>query len=151
MLSVAAVETPAFIPALLDVLAAAMTPEGVMGPIGYQWWGPDSPGSGFDGWTVVAYPTPHELCGGANDGARGSSGFSLDVAKVVAAFASLAALDWHTPVQYNGELDGPEIGIKGQFAGKSVWLRVFHLPPSDEKASIVIDPVRMRAWEKPVG
>jgi hypothetical protein len=67
----------------------------------------------------------------------------------MAAFGSVEKLDWHAPVQYNGELDGPEISIKGQFAGKSVWLRVFHLPPSDEPASIVIDPVRKRAWEKP--
>lgn len=149
MIELAPVEAPAFLPALLDVLLDVVVPEGFMGPLGYRWWGPDSPGVSYPGWTVVVYPTPHELRGGANDGATGVTGFNLNVAALVAAFGSLEKLDWHAPVQYNGDLDGPEISIKGRFAGKPVWLRVFHLPPSDEPASIVIDPVRQRAWEKP--
>lgn len=148
MLSLAPVEQPPFIAALMDVLIGAITPDGFLGPLGYRWWGPDTPGSTFPGWTVVAYPTPHELRGGANDGAKGVMGFQLNIAAIVGAFSTLENLDWHAPVQYNGDLDGPEIAIKGQFAGKSVWLRVFHLPPSDEPASIIVDPVHKRAWEK---
>ncbi len=148
MFSLSSVETPAFIPALLDVLLTAVVPDGVIGPLGYRWWGPDTPGSSYAGWTVVVYPTPHELRGGANDGAKGSAGFTLNLAVILGAFSGLEMLDWHAPVQYNGDLDGPEISVKGQFAGKSVWLRVFHLPPHDEPASVVIDPIARRAWEK---
>lgn len=149
MLSLAAVETPGFLPALMDVLLAAITPEGLLGPIGFRWWGPDDSGSAFNGWTVAAYPTPHEVSGGPNDGARGCTGFQLNIAVIVGAFSSLEKLDWAAPGHYNGDLDGPEISVKGTFAGKPVWLRVFSLPPLDEPASIVIDPIRHRAWEKP--
>lgn len=151
MLSLSPVEHPAFIGALLDVLLEAIVPEGIMGPLGYRWWEPETPGNSFPGWILAVYPTPHLLQGGANDGLKTSSGFTLNITKIVGAFSSVELLDWHSPVQYNGNLDGPEIGIKGQFAGRPVWLRVFHLPPDDEPASIVVDPVHRQAWEKQLG
>lgn len=151
MISLAQVEHPPFLGALMEVVINAMTPvEGFIGPLGYRWWGPETPGSAYPGWTVATYPTPFELRGGVNDGARGVTGFTLNVAAIVGAFSTLENLDWQAPVQYNGDLDGPEISIKGQFAGKSVWLRIFHLPPHDEPVSLVVDPVRKTAWEKQV-
>lgn len=82
------------------------------------------------------------------DGSRYVAGFHLNVQKLTENFCEIEDLAWRMPGGYNGDLDGPEFSVQGQFAGKHVMLRFFHLPPSDEPSSFYVDPVNGRAWAR---
>lgn len=134
------VQEPAWLQALTARLVEAIDPINLMGPLGYRWFDPQTSINPTDWWVVAAYPTPNEAGGGGPyDGELLFPGFKLDVAFLLQAFSGLEVLEWKSPTLYNGDLDGPEVSIKGSFAGEQVWLRVFSLPPSDEEPSLTVD------------
>lgn len=141
-------EKPSWIDALVENVLDAMFPLGFIGPLGYRWWEPENPNNGFDGWQIVVFPTPNEAAGGKHDGCKYVSGFHLNISQILASFNVVKAVVWNSPAQYNGDLDGPEFYIQGQFAGKDVWLRVFNLPPPDEPCSYVVNLETGAAREK---
>ena len=145
---VLAAPSPAWVDALVEVVRAAMEPLGFIGHLGYRLWEPCSPHNSFSGWMLAVFPTPNEWHGGQHDGAVAVSGFKLDLKAVLGAFQSLDAVAWNNPVQYNGNLDGPELVVQGNVLGKRVLLRVYSLPPPDEPVSYVVDPSRGEAWTR---
>ena len=145
------IQEPAWLKALVeDVVVDAVVPLGFIGPLGYRYFEPQNPENSFDGWQVVIYPTPNEVRGPvANDGCKYVSGFCLDVGRIIEAMSQVDSVAWNAPVQYNGYLDGPEISVQGQFAGKHIWLRFFQLPPPDEPCFFYINPQTGEVAEKP--
>jgi hypothetical protein len=132
-----------------DVVVAAVTPLGFIGRLGYRYW---PPGEHGPEWVLSVFPTAAEVVGTHSaDGAKYLSGFEVDVARIVGGMNGVQVVAWTMPVKYNGELDGPELCVRGQFAGKHVRLRFFHLPPSDEPVSFCFNPATRETWEKPVG
>src|SRR4051794_2137678 len=109
------IREPSWIKALVeDVLLDSFEPLGFIGPLGYRWWEPGSPDNTFDGWQIAVFPTPNEVRGPvAEDGCKHVAGFQLDVGRIVGVMAGVDHLVWNAPAQYNGDLDGPELGIKG--------------------------------------
>ena len=69
-----------------------------------------------------------------------TSADKLDVLKITAFFEAISAVEWATPVRYNGDLDGPALSVHGRIEDVNVWLRVFSLPPSNEAASFLVNP-----------
>lgn len=133
-------EQPKWLDALVETVLECVTPDdSFMGPLGYRWWEPDNAYSLCPDWVLAVYPTPYDARGGAADGGRCVSGFSLDVKRLAQAFAEVNELRWDAPVRYYGDLDCPALTICGKFAGKKVQLRVFHLPPSDEPSACAVD------------
>lgn len=130
--------TPKWISALVeDVVVECVTPQGFMGQLGYRYWPPDDAGLP---WTVAAYPTPTAVVGDAvPPGAVTVSGFRFDVGRLLAAMSGVTEVVWAAPAKYNGNMDGPEISVRGVFAGKHVWFRFFHLPPPDESPAYSLD------------
>ncbi len=144
-------ETP-WVGAMLDVIVSALSPHDFFGPLSYRLWEPDPRTDGAEPhWVLAVFPTPFEHRGGAEDGCRAVSGFTLDQKLLQGAFSSVNALAWHMPTRYNGDLDGPELRIRGVFCGRDVWLRIFHMPPPDEAASHVYEPATGRFWAKQDG
>lgn len=145
------IHEPPWIRALVeDVLVDSVQPLGFIGPLGYRYWEPGNQQNFFPGWQLAVYPTPNEVQGAVvHDGAKYVSGFRLNVGRILAAMSHVEMVAWNAPVEYTGDLDGPELSVQGQFAGKHVWLRVFNLPPSDEPASYYVNPATGEAWEKP--
>jgi len=144
------VDHPRWLVVLVDKVLDAITPYGVMGPLSYWWWEPCSVGNVGDDWVVAVFPTPNELSGGPDDGELATPGFKIDITSVTSSFSSIPEVSWNTPEVYDLELDGPEVGIKGEFMDRQVWLRIFSAPPADESPSLVVDVKRGRFWKKPV-
>lgn len=142
------INSPEWIDTLVNKVLDAMTPLGFIGPLGYRWWEPDNLNNGYDGWQIVTFPTPNEAIGGKHDGCKYVSGFYLDIRQVLDVFTSVKAVAWSNPTQYNGDLDGPEFYIQGQYEGKDVWLRVFNVPPQDEPCSYAVNLETGDATEK---
>lgn len=144
-------QRPAWLESLVDVVLDAVEPFGFFGSLGYCWWGPGDPGNSFQGWKVIVYPLPLEASGGSNDGCRVVTGFGMRLGSVLAAFSQFdqETLAWHSPVQYNGNLDGPAISVQGSFANKRVWLRILSVPPADEATAYLIDMASGAVREKP--
>lgn len=144
------VETPAWIKALVEDLAACVMPLGFIGPLGYRYWEPDDPQNQSEAWQLVVYPTPNEIRGSdRNDGAVFVSGFRLDVGRIVGMFCNVDEIVWATPARFSGNLDGPEISLKGRYTTKQIWLRFFHLPPPDESPAFAVNPQTGTATELP--
>jgi hypothetical protein len=145
------IREPSWIKALVyDVIVDAVQPLGFIGPLGYYWWQPGNDHNVFDGWQVVVFPAPYEIRGTSpHDGNKSVSGFRLNFSSILEVLSSVESVVWHSPVRYNGDLDGPELSVQGQFAGKRVWLRFFNLPPPDEPCSHYVDPTTGEAREKP--
>ncbi len=142
------VEEPSWIKTLVDRAVEATEPLNLMGPFGFRWLEPKSEVNPSSAWIVAVYPTPNESYGGQHDGRLLYPGFNLNLSFLFEGFTSVGDLAWHNPTVYNGELDGPHISIQGFFAGYPVWFRMFHLPPQDEEATIVVDLANGDWWEK---
>lgn len=142
MLEEHTVREPTWIRTLVDdVVMEAITPLGTIGPLGFRYWPPGQEDNTFDGWQVVIYPTPNEVRGPVpGDGCKTVSGFKLDVARIIGVMNHVDSVVWMSPVRYNGDLDGPEVSLRGTFIGKRVWLRFFHLPPADEPCTTAVNP-----------
>lgn len=146
------VATPQWLVTFMDaVVIDCVSPMGFMGQLGYRYWPPDDANNPSSAWLVAVYPTPNEVRGqNRMDGAVFVSGFSLDVGKLIAAMGNVSDVVWNMPAKYNNDLDGPEISVRGTFAGKHVWLRFFHLPPPDEPPAFAVNPLTSEATELPV-
>jgi hypothetical protein len=110
---------------LFDIIAAALLPESLIGPLGFRWR------SDEDFWEIDAYPAPVELVGGADDGAVVTPGFSLDLEQLRNAFERVDELGWNAFGWPDG--DGPFISIEGDYRGHDVYLRVLAEAPEGEE------------------
>ncbi len=132
----------------MDLLVASVQPLNLMGQMGYRYLEPGTLQNPTDYWVFAVYPTPNEAFGGYHDGGLVYPGFSLDLGHFLEGFGATEDLVWHAPAVYNGELDGPEVSLKGSFTGRRVWVRVFAQPPSDVMPSLVVDLANGNCWEK---
>jgi len=145
---VATVEHPQWMKALMEVVIECMEPLNIMGPLGYRFLEPEHPENEFEGWQIAVYPTANEVVGGEQDGSFLFPGFALDIDTMLATFSSVEGVVWNNPVHYTGDLDGPNLSIQGTFTGVPLWLRIFHWPPGDEEASLLVDPASGEIREK---
>jgi hypothetical protein len=114
-----------FLESLFDAIAAGLTPESPMGPLGFRWREEE------DFWEIDAYPTPVELIGGATDGAVVTPGFSLDLEQLRSAFDQVEDLGWNALGWPDG--DGPFIWLEGVYQGHDIFLRVLSEAPEGEE------------------
>jgi hypothetical protein len=116
---------PFWLNELFDAIAEGLTPDSLMGPLGFRWLEEE----GF--WEIDAYPTPVELVGGAADGAVVAPGFTLDLERLRAAFDQIDDLGWNALGWPDG--DGPFVWVEGAFQGHSVFLRILAEAPEGEE------------------
>lgn len=135
--------------ALVERVVEAIQPLNPMGRIGYRWVEPNAPSNLNSWWLVAIYPTPNEAKTGPHEGQKVYPGFHLNLSAILPSFSQGVELVWRAPTIYNGNLDGPEVSLKGTFAGNEVWLRIFSLPPDDEAATLIVDLASGDCWEKP--
>jgi hypothetical protein len=119
-------QMPAWLEALVGVVADAMTAHGMPGGLGVRYREDEG------AWEVLAYQLPVELLGGRHDGAVVSPGFSLDREAVRSAFPRVDDLSWQAQPMGDRD-DGPCVRIEGDYAGRQVWLRVLAYAPDDEE------------------
>lgn len=145
------IQSPHWIKALIEeVVIEAIQPDTFMGPLRYHWWEPGNQGNSFDGWQVVTYPTANEVRGpAAADGCSFVAGMSLDVSKIMKAMSKVDDVWWKMPARSTGYLDGPSIGVSGDFAGRHILLRVYHLPPPNDPPAFFYNPNTGAVQERP--
>jgi hypothetical protein len=124
---------PAWMEALVDVVAECLNPHSPMGPLGFRYLEEDAHGE------LVVYPTPVELVGGAEDGTVVVPGFALDLHALLAAFEHVTALQWCAHGFGPSDPDGPCVSLEGIYQGHEVWLRVLAEPPEDEEPGLHLD------------
>jgi hypothetical protein len=117
-----------FLESLFATIAAGLTPESPMGPLGFRWRDEE------DFWEIDAYPTLVELIGGAADGAVVTPGFSLDLDHLRRAFEQVEDFGWNAIGWPDG--DGPFIWIEGVYQGHDVFLRVLAEAPEGEEPRV---------------
>lgn len=123
-----------------DVIVACIQPYSFMGQIGYRYWPPETDEPRAP-WVIAAYPMPNVVRGSdPNDGAAFVSGFRFNVAHLLSVLVDVDEVAWNMPSKYNNGTDGPEISVRGTFAGRYVWIRFFQLPPSDEPPAYAVNP-----------
>jgi len=141
-------EEPQWLKTLMARIVDAVEPLNLMGSFGYRWLQPETLENPSVAWIMVVFPTPNEAYGGSDDGRLLYPGFNLDIGFLLDGFSAVGDLKWNNPTIYNGELDGPNISIQGFFAGYPVWLQIFHLPPTDQEPTLVVDLASGDWWEK---
>ncbi len=146
------INTPAWLTSFMnDVLIECIVPMGFIGRVGYRYWEPEDPSNPSKSWLIVAYPTPNVIRGSnRNDGTMFVSGFQFNVSKLIEAMTDVEEVVWSNPVKYNGDMDGPELSVRGVFNNKHVWLRFFHMPPSDEPPGFAVNPQTSESTELPL-
>ena len=118
-------DVPAWLDSLIEDVAASMTSQNLLGPLGFLW-------SEEDGFCEVdVYPAPVELVGGSEDGAVVSPGFSLDLENLRTSFDRVDDLGWNAFGWPNG--DGPFVWVEGAYHEREVFLRVMAQAPEDEE------------------
>ena len=133
------VRYPAWIQALVDeVVLPAVLPQTFIGELGYRFWVPESQEDGAT-WLIHVYPMPIELRGQQYDGQRATSGFSLDVGKIVARFDRLDDMAWCSPPFTNAAVVPPRMDFTGMFLGNPVELRITAIAPPDANPTHVMD------------
>jgi hypothetical protein len=139
MIETHTVQDPLWLQALIELVDRCTIPLNLMGPLGYRWLEPGSLNNPNPFWIIGVYPTPSEAYGGCHDGEKLYPGFTVNVGRLINGFSELEDLVWNNPTVYDGDLDGPEIAIKGYFTDVLVLLRIFHIPPSDEDPTLVVN------------
>jgi hypothetical protein len=134
------VELEAWLDALIDDVAACITAENVMGPLGCRHGGHDDE---YDFVDVVIYPTPTELVGGAADGGLFDPDFSLDLDQLQAVFEHVDDFGWRALGGFDP--DGPHIWVEGIYQGRETYLRVLASAPEDEEPGTKFD-VNENRW-----
>jgi len=138
---------PSWLDALVDIVAATVKPQSVMGHLNCGWACPRDD-KGIDYWFVCVYPTSNEIFGGENDGRKLVPVFDLDLLPILKNFSSLKKVYLAQPARYNAELDGPGLTIMGTFLGNEVLLKIFQLPSEHEEASLMVDQTSGTVWTK---
>lgn len=118
-------DVPAWLYALAEAVAACMTADSPMGPLGYRYREED----GF--WELIIYPTPVELVGGATDGEIVDPGFSLDLEGLRSVFDRLEACSWQS-LGFSDD-EGPQVSIEGVYEGREVYVQILAYAPEDEE------------------
>jgi hypothetical protein len=139
---------PACLQLVLSSLAKNVEPIGILGPLGYRWLEPGAPFNLDNAWLLVVSPTPNEISGGPEDGQLMCPGFKLNIHEILKIFQDVEGLAWRSPSVYTGELDGPEICIRGRVLDQLVQVRIFSIPPEDEKPSLLINLANGECREK---
>lgn len=139
---------PSWLQDLMSKVADSVEPLGAMGPIGYRWLEPNSAFNLDIAWLLAVYPTPYEVAGGSNDGQLMCPGFKLNLQNLLNFFTNVQTVAWRSPSVYTGDLDGPEIVIRGIVAEHPVHVRFFSIPPDDEKPSVVVNIASGECKEK---
>lgn len=136
---------PQWIEKLVKTAADSIRPLNAMGPLGWCWSEPQT----SDGkWEVTIYPTPSEIYGGPGDGIKVFPGYNMVMNKLLGVFDNTPSLSWSIRGDRQDKFIGPELLVEGNVARKAVAVRLFVLPPFDEKAVIMIDPARNLVWNK---
>jgi hypothetical protein len=125
---------PEWMQPLLEAIAASMSAHGPESPLGLRYRQLD------DVWDLLVYPMPVEMVGGAHDGGRASPGFSLDLEALHFAIDRITSVEWdaHGCLPDN-DGHGPCIAIRGNFAGRQIWLRILADAPADVEAAVKVD------------
>jgi hypothetical protein len=119
---------------LVEAAAASVTVHGPVGELGLRYRELEKL------WDLLLYPLPVEMVGGAHDGGLAAPGFSVDLGKLLAAFARVDALGWDAlGTQPEHSDDGPCISVQGEFGGQKVWLRVLAYAPADVAPAAKVD------------
>ena len=100
---------PAWMEALVDVVAECLNPHSPMGPLGFRYLEEDAHGE------LVVYPTPVELVGGAEDGTVVVPGFALDLHALLAAFERVTVLQWYAHRFGPHDPEGPCVSLEGLY------------------------------------
>lgn len=124
-----------------DIVLPCVTPLGFIGHITFCYWPPEDLRNPSNNWLVVAYPAANVIrAAHSKDGAVYVTGFYFDVHKLLRSFTAVHEIAWRSPVVVTGQLDGPEIMVRGIYAEHQVQLRFFHLPPPDESPAYAVNP-----------
>jgi hypothetical protein len=122
---------PPWVESLFEVVAANMSPESAMGPLGLRYHDDEVMSE------VSVYPTPVELVGGAADGEVVAPDFTLDLERLRSAFERIDDFGWGAiglpPIE------GPYVWIEGRYMGHNVCLQVLAYAPDDEEPGMKLD------------
>lgn len=125
---------PGWLDSLFEVVAANMSPQNAMGPLGLRYRNDEGM------WDVSVYPTPVELLGGAVDGEVVAPDFTLDLEGLRSAFDRIDDFGWMAlglP-----QTEGPHVSIEGSYMGHEVYLQVLAYAPDDEEPGMKLDVSR---------
>ena len=124
-------ELPAWLEPLVEAVSQSLTVHGPEGLLGLRY----REAEGL--WDLLLYALPVEMVGGAHDGGLAAPGFAVDLKRLGSAFTRVDVVSWDAlgTCPANAE-DGPCVSVQGEFAGRSVWLRVLAYAPAD------VGPVR---------
>jgi hypothetical protein len=126
-------QPPAWMAALVDMVADCLETHSPMGPLGFRYLEEEALGE------LVVYPTPVELIGGAADGTVVIPGFSLDLQALLAVFERVTGLQWCAHGFGPHDPEGPCVSLEGIYQGHPVWLRMLAEPPEDEAPGLQLD------------
>lgn len=118
-------ELPDWIDELVDVVAAHLSADGELGPLGIRFRQLDS-----GRWEVVVHPTPVEVVGGASDGAVVHPMFSVDVESLRSEFDQVQGCGLSSHGMFEDE--GAFLWIDGSYNEHELTLRLLLAPPDDE-------------------
>ncbi len=115
---------PTWVADLANSVAAAMEPGEILPPVGCHFHLAD------DVAEVSVFASLTEMIGGDNDGLRFTSGFTIDIASLIAQFERVDRLEWQAlPEPLPQDEVGAHVGIEGLWQGHRVWLRILAEPP----------------------
>ena len=128
-------QPPAWLEALVELVAKAIEGHDTMGPFGYRYRQEDD-----QGWAILLYPTPIELLDAAEEERTlASPGFSLDIHQLQGVFEDVHELYWNAHGFDPRGLDGPSILIEGSYENHNVYLEVLAYAPEDEPPGMQVD------------
>ena len=125
---------PEWLTRLSEHLLGAVIPSDVLAPVGCHYTCVDSI------WEVTLFPGATEVVGGAMDGKRCTSRFTLDLATVHGLMSEIGDFYWQTlPYDRNDEL-GPHVAIAGKYEDHQVWVRILARAPQRFTPGRTADP-----------
>lgn len=83
----------------------------------------------LDEYEVTLFASLTEILGGELDGHLTASRFHLDILGLQQVFTEVHQLHWQSHSLGEEDELGPHVSIEGEFAGKTVWLRILAFPP----------------------
>jgi hypothetical protein len=129
-------QLPAWLDALVDIVAASMTAHGPIGPLGLRYREEEQH------WEVIVYPLPLEMIGGAYDGGLAAPNFTLQLPSLLAAFGQVDSVNWEALGA--GSEDIPCLSIEGSYQQHALWLRLLAYAPDDVGPGLKVDANEQR-------
>lgn len=124
-------DLPDWLDALVDTVAASMTPHGPIGPLGLRYREDEQR------WDIMIYPLPLEMIGGAHDGGLVAPNYSLHLPSLLSALSHVDNIGWEALGA--GEEDPPCLSIEGTYQHRRIWLRLLAYAPSDVGPGLKVD------------